>query len=173
MIRLQTWHLNGRERTDAVPDNLLLLDHLREAAGLTGTKTGCDGGECGACTVLVDGIPALSCLTLVAAMSGRSVETVESLAKGGRLAFIQEGFHRKLGSQCGYCTPGLIMASEALLRQNPDPTEDAIREALGSNICRCTGYVKIIEAVQWAAAVAASCADASSNPHQPNRETGR
>ena len=156
MIRLLTYRLNGRERTDAVPDNVLLLDHLREAAGLTGTKTGCDGGECGACTVLVDGAPVLSCLTLAAAMGGRTVETIESLAEGGRLAFIQEGFHRKLGSQCGYCTPGLVMASEALLRQDPDPSEDAIREALGSNICRCTGYVKIIEAVRWAAQAAAT-----------------
>ena len=155
MTRLLTWRLNGRERTDAVADNVLLLDHLREAAGLTGTKTGCDGGECGACTVLVDGAPVLSCLTLAATVAGRSVETVESLAEAGRLAFIQEGFHRKLGSQCGYCTPGLIMASEALLRRDPDPTEAAIRDALGSNICRCTGYVKIIEAVQWAAAAGA------------------
>ena len=156
MIRLLNFSLNGRERTDAVPDNVLLLDHLRETVGLTGTKTGCDGGECGACTVLVDGAPVLSCLTLAATVAGRSVETVESLSAGGRLAFIQEGFHRKLGSQCGYCTPGLIMASEALLRREPNPTEDAIREALGSNICRCTGYVKIIEAVQWAAATAAA-----------------
>ena len=155
MIRLLKYRLNGRERADAVPDNVLLLDHLRESVGLTGTKTGCDGGECGACTVLVDGSPVLSCLTLAATVAGRSVETVESLGQRGRLAFIQEGFHRKLGSQCGYCTPGLIMASEALLRREPDPTEDAIRDALGSNICRCTGYVKIVEAVQWAAQEAA------------------
>lgn len=155
MVRLLAYLLNGRERTDAVADNVLLLDHLRETVGLTGTKTGCDGGECGACTVLVDGQPVLSCITLAAAVAGRSVETVESLAEGGRLAFVQEGFHRKLGSQCGYCTPGLIMASEALLRRDPDPGEDAIREALGSNICRCTGYVKIVEAVQMAAGLLA------------------
>lgn len=155
MVRLLAYLLNGRERTDAVADNVLLLDHLRETVGLTGTKTGCDGGECGACTVLVDGRPVLSCLTLAATVAGRSVETVESLAEGGRLAFIQEGFHRKLGSQCGYCTPGLIMASEALLRRDQDPGEDAIRDALGSNICRCTGYVKIVEAVRWAAEAAA------------------
>ena len=166
MIRLLTYRLNGRERTDAVPDNVLLLDYLRETVGLTGTKTGCDGGECGACTVLVDGVPALSCLTLAATVAGRSVETIESLAEGGRLAFIQEGFHRKLGSQCGYCTPGLIMASEALLRHIPNPTEDAIRDALGSNICRCTGYVKIVEAVQWAAAAAASNAHQYSAPRE-------
>jgi 4-hydroxybenzoyl-CoA reductase subunit gamma len=143
--------LNGREREEAVASNVLLLDYLREVLGLTGTKTGCDGGECGACTVLVGGEPVLSCLTLAASVEGRRVETVESLAEGGRLAPIQRGFHEKLGAQCGYCTPGLIMASEGLLRRNPDPSEEEIREALGSNICRCTGYVKIIEAVQSAA----------------------
>ena len=155
MIRLQTWRLNGRERTDAVPNNGLLHDYLRETVGLTGTKTGCDGGERGACTVIVDGAPVLSCLTLAATVAGRFVETIESLSLGGRLAF-QEGFHRKLSSQCGYCTPGLIMASEALLRRDPDPAEDASREALGSNICRCTGYVKIVEAVRWAAEAASA-----------------
>jgi 4-hydroxybenzoyl-CoA reductase subunit gamma len=130
MATLVEFTLNGRKRIDAVPGNRLLLDHLREVAGLTGTKTGCDGGECGACTVLV-----------------------ESLASGGALSAVQRGFHEKLGSQCGYCTPGFIMASASLLRRNARPTEDEIREALGSNICRCTGYVKIIEAVQHAADV--------------------
>ena len=153
MIRLLNYRLNGRDRADAVPDNVLLLDHLRETVGLTGTKTGCDGGECGACTVLVDGAPVLSCLTL-ADDRGPLRRDHRIPRRGGRLAFIQEGFHRKLGSQCGYCTPGLIMASEALLRRDPDPTEEAIREGLGSNICRCTGYVKIVEAVQWAAEAA-------------------
>ena len=148
---LLTLDLNGRERTDAVADNLLLLDYLREVAGLTGTKTGCDGGECGACTVLVDDQPVLSCLALATTLEGRRVETVEGLKRSGRLARIQEGFHRKLGAQCGYCTPGLVMASEGLLRRNPDPSEADIRAGLGSNICRCTGYVKIIEAVRWAA----------------------
>jgi 4-hydroxybenzoyl-CoA reductase subunit gamma len=143
--------LNGRSRVDAVADNLLLLDYLREIVGLTGTKTGCDGGECGACTVLVDDRPRLSCLTLAAAMDGRRVDTVESLARDGRLSAVQRGFHEKLGSQCGYCTPGFIMASAGLLRRNPCPSEDEIRAALGSNICRCTGYVKIIEAVKFAA----------------------
>src|ERR1700726_4948947 len=143
--------LNGRSRADAVSDNLLLLDYLREIVGLTGTKTGCDGGECGACTVLVDDRPRLSCLTLAAAMHGRCVETVESLARDGRLSAVQRGFHEKLGSQCGYCTPGFIMASAGLLRRNPSPKEDEIRAALGSNICSCTGYVKIIEAVKYAA----------------------
>jgi 4-hydroxybenzoyl-CoA reductase subunit gamma len=151
MARLLAITLNGRARVDAVPDNLLLLDYLREAVGLTGTKTGCDGGECGACTVLVDDQPRLSCLTLAASVEGCSVDTVESLVIDGRLSALQRGFHEKLGSQCGYCTPGFIMASAGLLRRNPQPSEDEIREALGSNICRCTGYVKIIEAVQYAA----------------------
>ena len=155
MSRVLTLTLNGRQRTDAVADNILLLDYLREMVGLTGTKTGCDGGECGACTVLVDGEPVLSCLCLANAFEGRRIETVEALNRGGRLAPIQRGFHEKLGAQCGFCTPGMIMASEGLLRKNPRPTEDDIRAALGSNICRCTGYVKIIEAVQWAARIAA------------------
>ena len=151
MARLLSVTLNGRRRTDAVADNLLLLDYLRETAGLTGTKTGCDGGECGACTVLVDDAPRLSCLTLAAGCEGRRLETVEGLVKGGRLSAVQRGFHEKLGAQCGYCTPGLVMASEGLLRRTPQPSEAEIRAALGSNICRCTGYVKIIEAVQYAA----------------------
>jgi 4-hydroxybenzoyl-CoA reductase subunit gamma len=129
----------------------LLLDYLREHLGLTGTKTGCDGGECGACTVLIDGHPVLSCLTLTATVEGCRIDTVEGLTDGGRLSRLQQGFHEKLGSQCGFCTPGLVMAAEALLRRNPDPSEDDIRDALAGNICRCTGYVKIIEAVQWAA----------------------
>jgi 4-hydroxybenzoyl-CoA reductase subunit gamma len=148
--------LNGRKRTDAVPGNRLLLDYLRETAGLTGTKTGCDGGECGACTVLVDDKPTLSCLTLAATVSGTRVDTVESLGKGGALSAVQRGFHEKLGAQCGYCTPGFIMASAGLLRRNPKPNEGEIREALGSNISRCTGYVKIIEAVQHASALLAT-----------------
>src|SRR5438270_73413 len=151
MARLLEFTLNGRARTDAASDNLLLLDYLREVAGLTGTKTGCDGGECGACTVLVDDKPQLSCLTLAAGVEGQRVDTVESLARDGRLSAVQRGFHEKLGSQCGYCTPGFIMASAGLLRRNPRPSDDEIRAALGSNICRCTGYVKIIEAVRHAA----------------------
>jgi 4-hydroxybenzoyl-CoA reductase subunit gamma len=153
MTRLLKLTLNGRLRVDAVPDNLLLLDYLREVVGLTGTKTGCDGGECGACTVLVDDRPRLSCLTLAASVANRRVDSIESLMRDGRLSAVQRGFHEKLGSQCGYCTPGFIMASAGLLRRNPNPSDDEIREALGSNICRCTGYVKIIEAVKHAAAL--------------------
>jgi 4-hydroxybenzoyl-CoA reductase subunit gamma len=151
MARILELTLNGRRRTDAVADNLLLLDYLREVVGLTGTKTGCDGGECGACTVLVDDRARLSCLTLAASVHGRRVDTVEGLGVEGRLSAVQRGFHEKLGAQCGYCTPGFIMASAGLLRRNPCPSEADIRDALGSNICRCTGYVKIIEAVKLAA----------------------
>ena len=152
MKRLLSMVLNGRQREEAVGETTLLLDYLRETLGLTGTKRGCDGGECGACTVLIDGEPALACLTLAARYEGRKVETVESAASGGRLSRLQQAFHEKLGTQCGYCTPGMIMSAEALLRRNPDPDEAEIREALGGNLCRCTGYVKIIEAVQAAAA---------------------
>src|SRR6202049_1193340 len=147
MARILELTLNGRKRVDAVADNILLLDYLREKAGLTGTKTGCDGGECGACTVLIDDKPVLSCLTLAATVQSRRVDTIESLGKDGQLSAVQRGFHEKLGSQCGYCTPGYLMASGGLLRHNPQPTDDEILAALGSNICRCTGYVKIIEAV--------------------------
>ncbi|HXB81129.1 MAG TPA: 2Fe-2S iron-sulfur cluster-binding protein [Bradyrhizobium sp.] len=151
MAKLLDVILNGRKRVDAAPDNLLLLDYLREVAGLTGTKTGCDGGECGACTVLVDDKPTLSCLTLAISVRGRRVDTVESLGENGGLSAVQRGFHEKLGSQCGYCTPGFVMASAGLLRRNPNPSDAEIIAALGSNICRCTGYVKIIEAVRYAA----------------------
>src|SRR5204862_1075547 len=151
MARILELVLNGRRRVDAVPDNLLLLDYLREVVGLTGTKTGCDGGECGACTVLVDDQPRLSCLTLAASVNGQGVDTIESIAQDGRLSAVQRGFHEKLGSQCGYCTPGFIMASAGLLRRNSRPSEEAIRAARGRNIWRCTGYVKIIEVVQFAA----------------------
>ena len=156
MARILQFTLNSRARTDAVADNVLLLDYLREIVGLTGTKTGCDGGECGACTVLVDDTSTLSCLTLAATVAGKRVDTVESLGKGGTLSAVQRGFHEKLGSQCGYCTPGYIMASAGLLRRNANPTDVEIREALGSNICRCTGYVKIIEAVKHAAVLCAA-----------------
>jgi len=150
--------LNGRLREDLVPDNMLLLDYLRETVGLTGTKAGCDDGECGACTVLVDDRPRLACSTLAHQVAGRKVETVESLSTHGRLSKLQAAFHEKLGTQCGFCTPGMLMASEALLRKNPDPSREEIKTALAGNLCRCTGYVKIIESVE-AAAAARLCAE--------------
>lgn len=151
MKKLVSIRVNGQLRSDAVPDNLLLLDYLRETLALTGTKQGCDGGECGACTVLVDGVPRLACVTLAASVADRHVETVESLAKAGRLSALQKAFNEKLGTQCGYCTPGMIMVSEALLRNNANPSVEEIRAALAGNLCRCTGYVKIIDSVQTAA----------------------
>ena len=156
MARLLELTLNDRRRVDAVPDNLLLLDYLREMVGLTGTKTGCDGGECGACTVLIDDRADL----VVPDACGERRRPARGHGRGarddGRLSAVQRGFHEKLGSQCGYCTPGFIMASAGLLRRNPQPTEAEIIEALGSNICRCTGYVKIIEAVKYAAELRAT-----------------
>jgi 4-hydroxybenzoyl-CoA reductase subunit gamma len=148
LLRLQ---LNGRWREDAVSENALLVDYLREVTHLTGSKTGCDGGECGACTVLVDGEAVPSCITLAVRCEGRNVETIEALATQGRLSRLQRAFHEKLGTQCGFCTPGMIMAAEALLRRNPNPTDNEIRTALSGNLCRCTGYVKIIESVKAAA----------------------
>lgn len=150
MTRLLQLSLNGRARVDAVKDNLLLLDYLRETLRLTGTKMGCDGGECGACTVLIDGRAHLACITLAARCEGRSVETIESVAQGGRLSALQRAFHEKLGAQCGFCSPGMIMAAEGLLRSNPGAGETEIRAALAGNLCRCTGYVKIVESVQAA-----------------------
>ena len=148
--RLLSIEVNGRHREDAVSDEALLVDYLRDTAGLTGTKQGCDGGECGACTVLVDGLPRLACLTLAASCAGARVETIEGLAQAGRMSRLQQAFHEHLGTQCGFCTPGMIMSAEALLRRNPAPSEAEIREALSGNLCRCTGYVKIIESVRAA-----------------------
>ncbi len=152
--RILRLKLNGRWREDAVADNQLLLGYLRDTARLTGTKSGCDGGECGACTVLVDGEPVSSCLTLAVRCEGRAVETIEGLSVQGRLHRLQRSFHEKLGTQCGFCTPGMIMAAEALLRRNARPSDAEIRTALSGNLCRCTGYVKIIESVRHAAEAA-------------------
>ena len=143
--------VNGRSHTIAAPGSALLLEVLRDQLSLTGTKQGCDGGECGACTVLVDGEPRLACITLAASVAGKRIETIEGVAEAGRMSRLQQAFHEKLGTQCGFCTPGMVLAAEALLRREPEPTEAQIREALGGNICRCTGYVKIIESVRSAA----------------------
>ncbi len=150
-VKIRRFRLNGRMRDVLVADSTLLVETLRETFGLTGTKQGCDGGECGACTVLIDGKPRLACLTRTEECEGRDVETIEGLAKNGRMNRLQRAFHERLGTQCGYCTPGMIMAAEGLLRRNPMPDAAAIRAALAGNLCRCTGYVKIIEAVEEAA----------------------
>jgi len=141
--------VNGKERDDFVSDNMLLADYLREKLNLTGTKIGCDGGECGCCTVLINGVPQHACLRLAATCQSTNIETIESLSEASHLSALQRGFHEKLGAQCGFCTPGMIMAAEGLLRRNPEPNEEQIRHGLASNICRCTGYIKIIESVQF------------------------
>jgi len=152
--RLLSLNVNGRQREVAAPAGALLLEVLRDLLGLTGTKQGCDGGECGACTVLVDGQPRLSCITLAASVEARAIETIEGQPRNGELSPLQRAFHEHLGAQCGFCTPGMIMAAQALLRREPHPSEERIREALAGNLCRCTGYVKIVESVRAAAAEA-------------------
>ena len=152
MKRIVSLVVNGQQFEDAIDDNMLLIDYLREIRRLTGVKQGCDGGECGACTVLVDGRARPSCITFASLCDGSAIETIEGQARNGRLSPLQRAFHEHLGAQCGFCTPGMIMAAEALLRRTPDPDDDAIRAALGGNLCRCTGYVKIIGSVRAAAA---------------------
>jgi 4-hydroxybenzoyl-CoA reductase subunit gamma len=132
------------------PDKPLL--YVLRDMGLTAAKYGCGLGQCGACTVLIDGEPRLACITLAASVAGRSIETIEGLAAGSRMSRLQRAFHERLGAQCGFCTPGMIMSAEGLLRRNPAPSDPDIRAALGGNLCRCTGYVKIIESVQSACA---------------------
>jgi carbon-monoxide dehydrogenase small subunit len=143
--------VNGQEHSLDVESRLLLAHFLRERLGLTGTHVGCDTTSCGACTVLVDGVPVKSCTHFAVQVDGREVKTVEGLAQGGQLHPIQEGFHEEHGLQCGFCTPGMMLTTLALLEENPDPSEEEIRWALSGNICRCTGYQNIVNAVQWAA----------------------
>ena len=143
--------VNGEERQAEVESRLLLVHFLREVAGLTGTHIGCDTTSCGACTVLLDGMPVKSCTVLAVSVEGREITTVEGLAGAGGLSPVQEGFHEEHGLQCGFCTPGMIMTARALLDANPDPTEDEIRTAISGAICRCTGYSNIVRAVHWAA----------------------
>ncbi|HPD06818.1 MAG TPA: (2Fe-2S)-binding protein [Candidatus Bipolaricaulis sp.] len=146
-----SFRVNGRPVTVDVPPGRRLLDLLREDLGLTGTKEGCGEGECGACTVLVDGKPRLACLTAAIQVEGRDVLTIEGLAASGQLHPLQEAFLSTAGVQCGFCTPGLILAAHALLAENPSPTADEVREYLSGNLCRCTGYEQVVEAVLRAA----------------------
>jgi carbon-monoxide dehydrogenase small subunit len=143
--------VNGQERSLEVEPRLLLVHFLREKLGLTGTHVGCDTTGCGACTVLVDGVPVKSCTHFAVQVNGKAVTTVEGLAQGAQLHPIQEGFKEEHGLQCGFCTPGMMLVSAALLEENPDPSEEEIRWAISGNICRCTGYQNIVKAVQWAA----------------------
>ena len=144
--------VNGEEREALAPVHHTLLEVLREELGLTGTKHGCELGECGTCTVLVDGRPVLSCLALPVECEGREITTVEGLAKGGVLHPLQQAFAELGAAQCGYCTPGFLLVAEELLRGNPRPSRAQVAEALAGNLCRCTGYLKIFEAVELAAA---------------------
>ena len=144
--------LNGKSVTLDVPAHRLLLDLLRDEIGLTGTKEGCGTGDCGACTVLLNGKPVNSCLILSGELDGTDIVTIEGIKIGPELHPLQKSFIRDGGAQCGYRTPGMIMMSKALLDENPNPTEDEIRFALSGNLCRCTGYTKIVKAVQDAAA---------------------
>ncbi|HZO18336.1 MAG TPA: (2Fe-2S)-binding protein [Gemmatimonadaceae bacterium] len=143
--------VNGERVEVAFPPQKTLLEVLREEMGLTGTKHGCELGECGTCTVLVEGTPILSCLALAISYAGRHIDTIEGMAEGGRLHPLQDAFAELGAAQCGYCTPGFLLAARALLESNPAPTREEIRESLSGNLCRCTGYLKIYEAVEMAA----------------------
>jgi len=144
--------VNGTEHKAQVESRLLLVHLLRETLGMTGTHIGCDTTHCGACTVLLDGVPVKSCTVLAVQADGRAVSTVEGLEQDGKLHAIQEGFWQEHGLQCGFCTPGMMLTSAALLAHNPDPSDGEIRQAISGNLCRCTGYVNIIKSVQYAAA---------------------
>ena len=157
--------VNGEPVEVAFAPHKTLLEVLREDLGLTGTKHGCELGECGCCAVLLDGRPVLSCLVLGVAVEGHEVTTVEGMAEGPKLHPLQEAFAELGAAQCGYCTPGLLLTAKALLEETPEPSREQIKEALAGNICRCTGYIKIFEAVELAAARMAG------RPAQPGDES--
>jgi len=169
--------VNGQFREVLAPSNAILLDVLRDKAGCLGVKRGCDMGTCGCCTVMIDGVPRLSCLTMAHEVSGCEITTVEGLANGSHLAPIQQCFADHGGSQCGFCTPGFLVASQALLNNNPCPTEKEIACAIEGNLCRCTGYQQIVQSIQAAAAIHRGEADAvvsnnvaHSDPHPSGPE---
>ena len=151
MRELITLHVNGERHELAVLPYHTLLEVLREDLGLTGTKHGCELGECGACTVLIDGLPILSCLTLPIEVQECEITTIEGLVQQGKLHPLQETFAELGAAQCGYCTPGILLSGAALLREHPQPTREQMKEALAGNLCRCTGYTKIYEAIDAAA----------------------
>ena len=150
-VRRVTITLNGEKRVAEVEPRLLLAHLIRQGFRLTGTHTGCDTSNCGACTVLFDGKAIKSCTMLAVQADGHEVTTVEGLATASELHPVQEGFKDEHGLQCGFCTPGMMLAATALLRENPDPSEDEVRWALSGNLCRCTGYQNIVKSVLWAA----------------------
>jgi carbon-monoxide dehydrogenase small subunit len=153
-------NVNGAERSADVEPRVLLVDFIRTNLRLTGTHIGCDTSSCGACTVLVDGTPMKSCTLLTVQVSGRGITTVEGLAAGAAMSPMQTGFHEEHGLQCGFCTPGMMLVGTALLEHNPNPTEEQIRWAISGNICRCTGYMNIVKAIQHAAALNAAATKA-------------
>lgn len=143
--------VNGQEHTADVEPRMLLAHFVRDVVGLTGTHVGCDTTSCGVCTILLDGTPVKSCTVLAVQANGRTVSTVEGLIQNGALDPIQQGFHEEHGLQCGFCTPAMMLVGKSLLERNPNPTEDEIRWAISGNLCRCTGYMNIVKAIQWAA----------------------
>jgi carbon-monoxide dehydrogenase small subunit len=143
--------INGVERSHDVEPRLLLVNYIRDVVGLTGTHIGCDTSQCGACTVIMNGQAVKSCTVLAAQAEGAQIMTIEGLATDGKLHPLQEGFWEKHGLQCGFCTPGMILAAYGLLEQHPHPTEQEIRHGIEGNLCRCTGYQNIVAAIQWAA----------------------
>jgi carbon-monoxide dehydrogenase small subunit len=156
--------VNGQTREATVEPRLLLVHLLRDVFGLTGTHIGCDTSHCGACTILVDGTSAKSCTMLAVQADGRSITTIEGMADGAKLHPLQQAFWDQHGLQCGYCTPGMIMQASWLLEQDPDPTDDEIREGICGNLCRCTGYVNIVKAIQQAAGEMRAAADTPAEP---------
>jgi aerobic carbon-monoxide dehydrogenase small subunit len=171
---LITVNVNGVEHSAEAEPRTLLVHFLRERLGLTGTHIGCDTSGCGACTVLLDGVPIKSCTFLAVQAQGRSIETVEGLLDGAQLHPVQAAFKQEHGLQCGFCTPGMMLASKALLASNPDPSEEEVRWALSGNVCRCTGYMNIVRAVRAAAAAmreeAAAAEGAAESLQQPAAE---
>jgi carbon-monoxide dehydrogenase small subunit len=145
------FNVNGNDVELIIEPHMLLIDVIRDGLGLTGTKYACGAGDCGACTVLIDGKPAFSCLTLAVTAKGKEIMTIEGMSESGELHPIQQAFVDKGAVQCGFCTPGMVLSTKALLDENPAPTNDDIRAGLAGNLCRCTGYVKIIDAVESAA----------------------
>ena len=143
--------VNGQQRSNEVEARLLLVHYIRDVLGLTGTHVGCDTSQCGACTIIMNGVAVKSCTVLSVQADGAVIQTIEGLAKDGQLHPIQEGFWEEHGLQCGYCTPGMIMTTVDFLARNPSPTDAEIRKGIEGNLCRCTGYQNIVKAIQWAA----------------------
>ncbi|HEV8192918.1 MAG TPA: (2Fe-2S)-binding protein, partial [Ktedonobacterales bacterium] len=162
--QIVTLTINGKPQSAEVEPRLLLVHFLREVAGLTGTHIGCDTTNCGACTVLVNGVPAKSCTLFAVQVDGAEIRTVEGLEQNGELSPVQEGFYQEHGLQCGFCTPGMMMTATALLEQNPNPTEAEIRHAISGNLCRCTGYVNIVKSIQYAGNKMREAAQAQPQP---------